>query len=86
MHNLKKVLGTIFLGLASLPSFAGQANYYVVPLPQSIVENGGESFSLSASTPIVYTGDDADMKRQAHFLSDYINEAAGIKLTVQSNP
>lgn len=81
---LKRNLFVVLLCICASVVSAQNADYRVVPLPHSIVSGHGASFMLSASTPIVYEGQDADMQRQARFLSDYIAEVSGIKTNVVS--
>jgi hexosaminidase len=81
---LKRNLFVVLLCICASVVSAQNADYRVVPLPHSIVPGRGASFTLSASTPIVYEGQDADMQRQARFLSDYIAEVSGIKTNVVS--
>ena len=57
------------------------ADYRVVPLPQEIVTEQGDGFTLSNSTVIVYEGD-AEMERNAQFLAEYIKEKTGLELAI----
>ena len=80
----QKLLAALFIccGLLScakeeLPT----ADYRVVPLPQEIIEEEGTGFTLSKNTVIVYNGD-AEMKRNAELLAEYVKEKTGLELTV----
>lgn len=78
----------IFASLASLClvvvitscSEPQRANFNVIPIPQEVVELQSEGFTLNASTVICYPADDIDMKRNAEFLSQYIEQLTGMKL------
>lgn len=65
-----------------LSAHAADANYNVVPLPKSVVMAKGLPFNLTNATTIVYEGTNPEMKRNARFLSEYIQQASGIKTTV----
>lgn len=79
----------ILLLLSILPMLAicsqrvVRANYRVVPLPQQIEYNDGKSFMLTASTEIHYWEADLQFKRNAEFLSEYIEESTGVKVAVK---
>lgn len=81
---MKRQLFAALLALLALGGYAQQADYRVVPLPQSITPTRHPAFIFSATTPIVYEGEDADVKRQAQFLADYIEQATGIKASVMN--
>lgn len=66
----------ILLLLFSLTAKA--QTYDIVPLPQSIQPAKGE-FTLAASMPVAYPKGNAEMKRNAEFLSMYINQQTGWK-------
>lgn len=61
---------------------AQQAQYRVVPLPQSIEETNAEPFRLSATTSIQCGVNDETMRRNAAFLSEYVEKATGWKLSL----
>ncbi len=65
---------------------ASEADYRVVPLPQSIALQGGEPFVLTSNTPIVYDSGNAALGRDAAFLADYISESTGLRLSVGTRP
>ena len=71
------------MGCIISPCYAQKAQYRVVPLPQSIEETKAESFRLSATTSIQCVDiDDVMMKRNAAFLSEYVEKATGWKLSL----
>lgn len=61
------------------------ANYGVIPMPQEVVEDTSvPGFKFESSTQIVYTGDNEQMKRNAEFLQQYIEELTKQKLNISS--
>lgn len=73
---MKNLTFLIILLLFSLTTKA--QTYDFVPLPQSIQPAKGE-FTLAASMPVAYPKGNAEMKRNAEFLSMYINQQTGWK-------
>ena len=69
---MKRILCIMLLTTLFLQSYAGIANYEVVPLPQSIKLVKGQGFSLTDGTLIVYAGADKAMQRNAQFLAQYL--------------
>lgn len=61
---------------------ADQADYHVVPLPQSITAQKGAPFVLSAQTTISVGSNDEALQRDARFLQQYVKEATGLQLTI----
>ena len=61
---------------------AQQAQYRVIPLPQSIEETNADPFRLSATTSIQCGVNDEMMRRNAAFLSEYVEKATGWKLSL----
>ena len=82
---MKKIfLGALFICSALLSCTSPElptAKYQVVPLPQEIIEEAGDGFVLDNSTCIVYSGD-AEMKRNAELLAEYIKEKTNLELKV----
>ena len=79
---MKRLLLATALCLSILSAHAADANYNVVPLPKSVVMAKGLPFNLTNATTIVYEGTNPEMKRNARFLSEYIQQASGIKTAV----
>ena len=74
------VAGLLFL---SCHSNVKEANYDIIPLPKSVSLDKTQSpFVLDKDTKIFYPGDNALLKKNAEFLSQYINEQTGMKLSV----
>lgn len=60
------------------------ADYRVVPLPGTISVQTGKPFVLDNQVRILYPEGNADMKRNAEFLKEYIHESTGKELTVEA--
>lgn len=79
---MKHLLLAAALSFSMLSVHAADANYNVVPLPKSVVMVKGQPFNLTSATTIVYEGTNPEMKRNARFLSEYIQQSTGIKTTL----
>lgn len=77
---MRKVL-TALAFMAAIVCHATEADYRVVPLPQSINSVKGEPFVLDETRQIVYQGDE-NMARNARFFADYIAEKTHLRLQV----
>ena len=80
----KKLFAALFICCGLLSCSDKQqptADYRIVPLPQEIVEVQADGFTLNGTTAIVYEGD-AEMKRNAEFLAEFIKEKTALELTV----
>ncbi len=62
-----------------------EADYNVIPLPQTIETQEGAPFVMSDQTIISYPQQDVDLKRVADFLSDYLFYSIGKKLLVKED-
>ncbi len=58
-----------------------EADYAVIPLPAEISAADG-SFKLDGDAKIVYPADNAELKRNAEFLKDYIKQSTGLELAL----
>ncbi len=58
------------------------ADYKVIPLPQEINDAQGAPFDMTASTTIVYPGNNENLERVAKFLSEYIKFSTGKTLAI----
>ena len=83
---MKKLLFSLcmFFMLSISAIEAQVANYDVVPLPKSVNQSSAASFVLSESSSIIYPEGNADMQRNAQFLSDYVNEMTQLRLGKRS--
>lgn len=81
MNNFKLLLiAAVAFAALSCNTEMGEADYDVVPLPSHITELEGAPFVLNSKTKIVYDANDAQMERNAAFLSEYIKQITGLKL------
>lgn len=82
--RIKLFLLTVGFVLSMLTSVsAAEASYRIIPLPSKIELTKGK-FTLTNQTKIVYPQDDEKMKCNAQFLSDYLFETTGNRLTITS--
>ena len=79
---MKRLLLAAALGFSMLSAHAADANYNVVPLPKSVAMAKGKPFNLTSATTIVYEGTNPEMKRNARFLSEYIQQVSGIRTSL----
>ncbi len=72
---MKRMMIALFVLMIGVGTRAGDAaNYNVVPLPQSIVEQKGEPFVLEEGVQILAP---ADLQNEAEFLRQYLKEVTG---------
>lgn len=74
----------VFSCLASRLEALGNADYHVVPLPHEIKAKGESPFVLNAKSRIFYAADNAKMRQNAAFLSDYVEQHTGLKLRTRT--
>ncbi len=78
---MKKTFITLTLAVMTLTAWA-QADYDIIPRPLSVGQKAKGEFALTDGAIVSYPKDDADMKRNAEFLSAYIKELTDVSLTV----
>ena len=76
--KMRKILLSVALMMASIALHATDANYRVVPLPQSITMQKGDAFVLDGTTSVLSLSTDEAMQRNVQFLKQYIRETTGI--------
>jgi hexosaminidase len=78
----KALLSCAACTLVACSQPAVEANYQVIPLPQSIetASATAKPFLLSKNTVVLYPAENNLLQRDAEFLSDYIKEATGYPL------
>lgn len=85
--NLKSIALAIIIGLLfaqCTPTPTTQANYEVIPMPQSItLSNSDNQFVLHSGTLISYTSGNEDMARNAQFLQTYLTDQLGYTLRIE---
>ena len=75
--------GIIAMTLISCSNDLQQADYRVIPLPKTISESAGNPFILSKNVTVTYPSSQADLAKEAKFLSEYLNEILGYQLKVE---
>ena len=83
--KLTKTLALAFamlLGFSSLGANAQDANFHVVPMPQSVQSTNSGNFYLDARTLITYPKGDKALRRNAEYLASFIKESTGLELLV----
>ena len=76
--------GTLSLCLLSCNTEKKEADYQVVPLSQELNLTQEAPFTLTSRTSILYPEGNDLLKRNAEFLSEYINQSTGYTLPVKS--
>ena len=86
-NNLKSIALAMTIGLLfaqCTPAPTTQANYEVIPMPQSItLSNSDNQFVLHSGTLISYTSGNEDMARNAQFLQTYLADQLGYTLRIE---
>lgn len=57
-------------------------SYDVIPLPNSVETVEGDAFVLTAKTKIYYPTGNEDLRRNAGFLVEYVNDMIGVRLEI----
>ncbi|MDO4164963.1 MAG: family 20 glycosylhydrolase [Bacteroides sp.] len=73
----------VALAFAACTSGEQQASYSVIPLPQEVSLTQAEPFKLNKGSVIAYPADNALLKRNAEFLSEYIAQSTGYNLPIK---
>ena len=77
---MKKLNRALFAGALALLCTSchevTEANYQVIPLPQETNLTKETPFELNGSTTIVYPESNAQLKRNAEFLAEYLTQSA----------
>ncbi|MBR5470277.1 MAG: family 20 glycosylhydrolase [Paludibacteraceae bacterium] len=82
MKHLKVILFASLILFSACKQKTVQCNYLVVPLPQEISSQDGESFILNRTTTITYPENNEKMLQNAKFLAEYIAETTGYELSI----
>ena len=86
-NNLKSIALAMTIGLLfaqCTPAPTAQANYEVIPMPQSITLSISDNqFVLHSGTLISYTSGNEDMARNAQFLQTYLTDQLGYTLRIE---
>ena len=81
-RNLTLVLAVVLLLTACNKRPALEANYEIVPLPKEVNLEAEGAFVLNAKTKVYYPQENADLRRNAEFLSQYVNDILHFSLEV----
>ena len=87
MKNIIKLLSATLccvILLSCSPGVVKNADYQIIPLPQEIILPQGDAFVLNNGVKILYPEGNEVMKRNAEFLSEYINQMTGKTLEIQT--
>ncbi len=82
MKQLKTMLIASAMVFTACNQKPVQSSYEVIPLPQEIVTQEGESFILNKTTTITYPAANEKMKQNAQFLSDFIAQSTDYNLAI----
>lgn len=87
---MKRLTSFLFLfyvctSLASAADVLPRADYHVIPLPKEVVTDTTQTFTLSSGMTIAFDATDTETARNALFLSEWVEEATGIRLTLAPN-
>ena len=80
MIRILRIVG--LLALACCPMQAQRVDYSVVPLPRSVQLDTLHSFVLQQGMGIAFDENQAELKRNALFLSEWVEELTGIRLSL----
>lgn len=86
--RVKKIItiGIIALTLISCSGELKKADYQVIPLPKNITENVNERpFILSKDVIVTYPTSQAELLKEANFLTEFLNEILGYELKVEAS-
>lgn len=79
------IAGIVAMTLLSCSKGLKEADYKIIPLPKTIVENTVEKpFTLSEDICITYPAKQKELLKEANFLAEYLNEILGYSLKVES--
>ncbi len=82
MKKLNMIIVASAIFLCACKQKPVQSNYQVIPLPQEISMQNGESFILNKTTAITYPAGNEKMFKNAQFLAEYIAESTGYILPI----
>ena len=75
--------GIIAMSLISCSGDMPQADYNVIPLPKTITEATNDNpFVITKNVSITYPASQAELVKEANFLSEYLDEILGYSLKV----
>ena len=81
-HTIFTIIGIVVLSLTSCHKSMQTADYQVIPLPKEINLTDEKPFILDKNTVITYPKSQEEMRKEAGFLADYIEDIIGFRLDV----
>lgn len=83
-------LTALLLSVNAINTFSksdkAMADFQIIPLPNEILIQQGESFILDQNVKIVVATDNQQMQRNAAFLQQYLDEKCALHLKISSSP
>jgi hexosaminidase len=76
MKTIKRLTVVIIITMI-IGQLPAAVDYQVIPLPNSVQFQGGAAYELQPGVKVYYPKKNADMQRNAQFLSDYLRDALG---------
>ncbi|MGL4956409.1 MAG: glycoside hydrolase family 20 protein [Bacteroidales bacterium] len=82
---MKKSFILLFASIvfSACTSSVTEANYDIIPLPNSIIAMDGKVFTLNEEVRIVYSKENDILAKNAFFLREYIKASTGLKLKIE---
>ena len=79
------LLTFIIACLAGNAAMAQRADYNIIPLPKQVEADTTQFFTLQSGMGIAYDASNEEIVRNAKFLSEWVEQSTGIKLTLTPN-
>lgn len=85
LNHLLLASALVFMGISC--TTRKEANFQVIPLPQEVSQTQESPFVLDGNVSVVYPENHLQLKQNAIFLAEYIQQATGTSLKLQAgNP
>ena len=79
------LLTFIIACIAGNAAMAQRADYNIIPLPKQVEADTTQFFTLQSGMGIAYDASNEEIVRNAKFLSEWVEQSTGIKLTLTPN-
>ena len=83
MKRLFPLFCMVALLLTACNEKLAEANYDVIPAPKEVMLGEDDAFVLTPNVTVYYEAGNADLQRNAEFLSSYVKDLLGFSLQVQ---
>ena len=86
IYYMKKLFPLICLAVLMLTACNEklvEASYDIIPLPKEVQVNEGNAFILTPNVKVYYEAGNADMQRNAQFLTGYVKDILGFGLEIE---